>query len=131
MTALEFATNFVLKTLEQNRSILEDKLPEACSCKNWNDVIKKIKSNHNDIVEWVFSEVFAGHVGDFKISEFATSENISGNDYYMEFVYPVEGKNILIRYSDRHAFVWTKVEFFLVEEEEILIPKKIWKIVEN
>ena len=132
MTALEFTTNYVIKTLEENRSILEDELPEACSCSSWESAIEKIRSNKYDTVDWVLSEVFTGFIcEDFKLFDDYEIDNICEDDNYMEFIYPIDDKHIMVRYSNRKALTWTKIEFFFVEEKEILIPKKIWKIVEN
>lgn len=130
MTALEFTTKFVVKTLQENRSLLESKLLEACSCSSWEEAIEKITLNKYDTVDWVLSEVFTGYIcNNFKIFDDYEIDNISDNENYMEYIYPIEGKNIMVRYSNRKAYTWTNIEFFFVEEKTILIPKKIWKMI--
>jgi hypothetical protein len=49
----------------------------------------------------------------------------------MEFIYPIEGRNIMIRYSTKTFMTWNTIKFFFVEKKEILIPKTIWQIVEK
>jgi hypothetical protein len=132
MTALEFTTNFVIKTLQENRSILESTLPSACSCNTWEDAIEKIRLNKYDTVDWVLSEVFTGHIcKNFEIFNDYEIDNVSESDEYMEFIYPIEGRNIMIRYSTKTFMTWNTIKFFFVEKKEILIPKTIWQIVEK
>lgn len=132
MTALEYTTNFVINTLQENRSLLESTLPKACSCETWEEAIEKIQLNKYDTVDWALAEVFSGFIcKNFKIFDDDEIANVSDYEKYMEFIYPIEGKNIMVRYSDRTTYTWNTIEFFFVEEKEILISKKIWKIVEN
>jgi len=91
---------------------LESTLPKACSCETWEEAIETIQLNKYDTVDWALAEVFSGFIcKNFKIFDDAEIANVSDYEKYMEFIYPIEGKNIMIRYSDRKAYNWNTSEF--------------------